>query len=134
MKKLLVYILLFQLVAFMSCKKEIMSYEGREGVYFAVQHGLKSLSINFWPYQPYSPVDFVSIGKDVVDFPIKIMITGPVKDYDRTFRVEVNPDSTTAIAGQHYEPVQGEFKIPAGKITTNIILGYGGSMKVEKSK
>lgn len=131
MKKLIVYTLLFLLSAFMGCKKEMMSYEGKEGVYFAVQHGLKSLSINSWPYQPYSNVEFVSIGKSTVDYPIKVMITGPTKDYDRTFRVEVNPDSTTAIAGQHYEPLQAEWKIPAGSTTTDITIRLKRTVDLE---
>jgi hypothetical protein len=122
MKRLTVYILLFQLMFMMGCKKEMMSYQGVEGVYFAVQSGTKAYSIALWPYQPFSSVEFVSIGKDVVDFPVKVMITGPVKDYERSFRVEVNPDSTTAIVGKHYDPIQTEIKIPAGGITANVIV------------
>lgn len=122
MKKLLLYILVFQVLAVVGCKKADMSYKGKEGVYFSVQYGDKFLSINYWPYMPYSKVEFVSIAKDVVDFPIKVMITGPVKDYDRTFRVEVNPDSTTAIAGQHYVGFQEEWNIPAGAVSTNVIV------------
>lgn len=122
MKKTLTYILLFQLLAVVGCKKENMSYKGKEGVYFAVQFGTKSLSINYWPYMPYSLVEFVSLGTDVVDFPVKVMITGPVKNYDRTFRVEVNPDSTTAVLGEHYEAIQEEWKIPAGTVSANVTV------------
>jgi len=131
MKKITVYILLFQLILQLGCKKDMMTYQGREGVYFAVQYGNKSLSIDYWPYQPYSSVEFVSIGKDVVDFPVKVMITGAVKDYDRTFRVEVNPDSTTAVAGKHYEPIKTEFKIPAGGITANIVVRLNRTADLE---
>lgn len=121
MKNLLVYILVLPiLLIFSGCQKEIMGYNGKEGVYFAVQHGTKSLSIASWPFQPFSDVAFVSIGKSEVDFPVKVMITGPVKDYDRTFRLEVNPDSTTAIAGVHYAPLQQEWKVPAGKVTVDV--------------
>ncbi len=122
MKKLIIYIFFFQLIILMGCKKEMMSYQGKEGVYFAVQFGNKSLSINYWPYQPYSNVEFVSIGKNEVDYPLKVMITGPVKNYDRTFRVEVNPDSTTAIPGQHYDAITPEVKIPAGGTTANVTV------------
>lgn len=122
MKKLVSYIFLFLLITVMGCKKEMMSYQGKEGVYFAVQFGNKSLSINYWPYQPCSNVEFVSIGKDVVDYPVKVMITGPVKNYDRTFKVEVNPDSTTAILGQHYDPISPEVKIAAGTTTANVLV------------
>ena len=96
-----------------------MEYEGREGVYFAVQHGTPGRAESSWPFQPYSNVDLVNLGDDN-SFPVKVMITGPVKDYDRTFRVEVNPDSTTAVLGQHYEALQDQWTIPAGAISTTV--------------
>jgi hypothetical protein len=123
MKKIIVYILLFQLgLIFSGCKKEIPGYTGKEGVYFAVQNGLAIYSATSWPYQPSSNVEFVRIGKAQVDFSLKVTITGPVKDYDRTFRVEVNPDSTTAVLGQHYETIKNDWIIPAGAISTNIVV------------
>ncbi|MNK02873.1 hypothetical protein D3C87_207030 [compost metagenome] len=108
------------LVFLCSCEKEIMKYEGREGVYFAVQHGSEAFSESNWPYQPYSPVQFIRINQDAVNFRVKVMITGPVKDYDRTFRVEVNPDSTTAVLGVHYEALKEQWTIPAHAVFTNI--------------
>ncbi|TKC06187.1 DUF4843 domain-containing protein [Pedobacter frigoris] len=122
MKRLLIYLVFAQALIFLSgCEKEIMSYKGREGVYFAVRNGLQSLP-NLWPYQPYSNVDFARLAKDEVEFPVKVMITGPVKDYDRNFKVEVNPDSTTAIARQHYTAIKELWTIPAGATSTNIIV------------
>lgn len=121
MKKLSIVIFLAVLIStFISCKKEIMGYKGKEGVYFAVRHGNPLLSS--WPYQPFSNVEFVRINKEEVDFQVKVMITGPVKDYDRTFKLEVNPDSTTAVAGQHYEPFQENWTIPAGQVSTNVTV------------
>src|SRR5690606_32306486 len=117
---ILMYILLFQTAAFLSCEKELMDYEGREGVYFAVQHGDSNRSPESWPYQPYSNVDFVRIGLDEVEIPIKIGITGPVKEYDRVFYIDVNPDSTTAILNQHYEAIARDWVIPAGAISTTV--------------
>lgn len=123
MKKILVYTFLFQFIMiFMSCEKGIMSYEGKEGVYFGVRHGSATDAENRWPYQPYSNVDFIKIKKDVVDFPVKIDITGPVKNYDRSFRVEVNPDSTTAILGKHYEALQELWTVRAGTSTATITV------------
>jgi hypothetical protein len=122
MKKIIIYILLFQLaLVFSGCKKEIQGYTGREGVYFAVQSGSPFLT-NSWPYQPNSNVEFVRIGKTQVDFSVKVTITGPVKDYDRTFRVEVNLDSTTAVLNQHYEAIKNEWIIPAGTISANVTV------------
>jgi hypothetical protein len=58
----------------------------------------------------------------MAEIPLKISITGPVKDYDRIFHIEVNPDSTTAVLNQHYEAIQRDWTIPAGAISTNITI------------
>ena len=122
MKRILTYLVCLHLLLFFTgCEKEIMGYKGREGVYFAARNGSKFLP-NLWPYLPFSDVDFATLAEEEVDFPVKVMITGPVKDYDRTFRVEVNPDSTTALAGEHYAPVKELWTIPAGAISTDVMV------------
>lgn len=105
------------LLPMVACEKQLMDYQGLEGVYFAVQHGASYGNELNWPYQPYTNVEFVSIPDDEVTLQIKVMITGPVKDYDRSFRVEINPDSTTAEQGIHYDALQGELLIPANTVT-----------------
>ncbi len=123
MKRILTYLVFLQsLIFFAGCEKDIMGYEGREGVYFAVQSGPVFFDEKSWPYQPYSNVEFSRLAQDEVDFPVKVMITGPVKDYDRTFRVEVNPDSTTAAAGEHFTAIKEQWTIPAGAISTNVVV------------
>ncbi|WP_285010788.1 DUF4843 domain-containing protein [Pedobacter faecalis] len=132
MRRILIYMVLLQLaMVFASCEKEILPYKGKEGVYFAVQHGAQHLP-NSWPFQPYSDVDFVRIGKNTVDFTIKVMITGPVKDYERTFKMEVNPDSTTAIAGKHYEAVKSDWTIPAGSVSANVTVRLNRTPDLEE--
>lgn len=123
MKKIIFYLILFPIAALMSsCKKEIMEYKGTEGVYFAVRWGNTFGSEKNFPYQPYSSVDFVRIAKDFVEYPLNIAITGPVKDYDRTFVLEVNPDSTNAVLGQHYDAPKREWTIPAGAVSTTVTI------------
>lgn len=100
---------------FAACKKDMMKYEGLEGVYFAVQHGASWGTEKTWPYQPYTNVEFVKLSGDRVTINIKVMATGPVKDYDRTFNVEFNPDSTTGELGVHYEPLPEGMIIPANQ-------------------
>ncbi len=104
-----------------SCKKEMMQYEGMEGVYFAVQSGPSWASPASWAYRPYTNIEFVKYPGNITEqvANLKVMITGPVKNYDRSFRVEINPDSTTAQEGVHYLPFPGTFIIPA-----NSIFGY----------
>ncbi|RZL13528.1 MAG: DUF4843 domain-containing protein, partial [Pedobacter sp.] len=118
MKKLSIYIMfLFSVTVLTSCEKEIMGYKGKEGVYFSVRVGTQELLKGRWPFVPYSNVDFVKFSDDVVEFPINVAITGPVKDYSRTFNLELNPDSTNAVLGKHYEPLQREWTVPAGAST-----------------
>jgi len=121
MKRTTFYILFFQLfVLFTACKKEIMSYEGKEGVYFAMRHGTNEYLPNLWPYQPFTDIDFVRMSTDEIDFPVQVMITGPSKSYDRIYRVEVNPDSTNAILGQHYEALKDQYILPAGAVSAQV--------------
>ena len=109
-------IALLLIVSLQGCKKEMMDYEGLEGVYFAVQHGTAFGNELVWPYQPDTDVEFAKISGDETTVSIKVMITGPVKDYDRHFRVEINPDSTTAVEGVHFEPIAGTVVIPADSV------------------
>jgi hypothetical protein len=122
MKRTIYYLLLLALVLpSASCKKEMMGYEGMEGVYFAVTSGPYYAAPSSWPYRPYTNIEFVKYAGSVKELStnIRVMITGPVKDYDRPFRVELNPDSTTAQVGVHFLPIGETFVIPA-----NSIYGY----------
>jgi len=121
--KRIIYCLMLLATVFQSasCKKEMMGYEGMEGVYFAVTSGPYYASPSSWPYRPYTNIEFVKYPNNVKELAasIKVMITGPVKDYDRPFRVEINPDSTTAQEGVHFLPIGETFVIPA-----NSTFGY----------
>ncbi|HEX6428297.1 MAG TPA: DUF4843 domain-containing protein [Niastella sp.] len=121
-----------------SCKKEMMGYEGMEGVYFAVRSGPYYAAPSTWPHRPYTNVEFVKYLDNVQELSvnIKVMITGPVKDYDRPFRVEVNPDSTNAQAGVHYLPLTETVIIPANAIEGYIpvTLKRTADMKLENKK
>lgn len=119
MLRTIYYLLLLALVLpSASCKKEMMQYEGMEGVYFAVQSGPSYAAPSSWPYRPYTNIEFVKYPNNIQELAasIKVMITGPVKNYDRPFRVVVNTDSTTAQAGVHYLPFPETFIIPANSI------------------
>lgn len=123
MKRILLYIAFIQSITlFTGCEKELIPYKGTEGVYFAVQHGDGTRAETSWPYQPYSNIDFVRIGQDVAEVQLKVSITGPVKDYDRIFHIEVDPDSTTAVLNQHFEAFQRDWIIPAGAISADIAI------------
>ncbi|MBO9634792.1 MAG: DUF4843 domain-containing protein [Chitinophagaceae bacterium] len=120
MKKMIFWSAMLAIIfPFISCKKEMMGYEGMEGVYFGVRSGPSYAAPVSWPYRPYTDVEFVKQPQEIQEMEIRIAvnITGPMKDYDRPFKVIVNPDSTTAEAGVHYLPFGDSFIIPANSIT-----------------
>ncbi len=100
-----------------SCTKEIMSYQGPESVYFAVQNGDSWGSLSSWPYVPFTNVEFVKTTADEVTVNIKIRATGESKTYDRTVDVHVVADSSNAVEGVHYTLPQSVV-LEAGKTET----------------
>lgn len=119
-KYILIIFSLFLFLIIQGCEKEIMSYQGKPGVYFAVQHGDRGGNENTWPYQPKTNVEFFKIQDDRVTVYFKVMATGSVADHDRSFTVRINADSTNGTEGVHYEPLSGDFVIPAGKAYANV--------------
>lgn len=132
MKKIL-YTLTVLLLLCVACERDLMSYEGEESIYFAVQYGNSWGSENDWPYMPYSYAEFGWILEDTMVMKIKVMITGPQKDYPRPFKVVVNVDSTTAREGIDYEPLEEEYVIEANSTYTYIpvLLNRQPEMKTD---
>lgn len=123
------------LLGLSSCEKnEVIPYQGNIGVYFAVQHGNEYLSESFWPYQPSSTVSFVKYDTSEIVYPLKVMITGPVEDFDRHFNVSVNPDSTTAKPGVHYREITPEVLLPAGSTTAYVEVHLLRAPDLEKTE
>lgn len=119
MKILKLFILVLAL-PFLGCEKDIMDYEGGEGVYFSVQHPINYGGVSSWPYQPYTNVEFVKLAKNEYDLKVNVMITGSSKDYDRVFKVEINPDSTTAELNVHYNALPAQLIVPAHAVSTSV--------------
>lgn len=123
MKKNILNIFISAIIAvtlFTSCEKELMSYEGSEGVYFAVQWGTSYGNEKTWPYMPFSNLEFVKVIGNETTVQLKVMVTGPLKSYDRKFSVAINPDSTTAQKGLHFNDIPSEFTIKANEWFTYV--------------
>jgi hypothetical protein len=105
-----------------SCEKEMKTYEGLEGVYFAQQWG--SPNYSEWPYRPFTNVELVKVAGTATEYTanIKVMFTGRVIDRDRYFKVEINPDSTTAVENVHYAPLPEEILVPANATVAYVPL------------
>lgn len=122
MKRIKYMLGMLAIILLASCEKEMKTYEGLEGVYFAQQWG--SPNYSEWPYRPYTNVELVKLAGTSTEYTakIKVMFTGTVKDHDRYFKVEVNPDSTTAVENVHYAPLPEEVLVPANATVAYIPL------------
>ena len=66
---------------------------------------------------------------------MRVMSTGRVKDYDRTFQMVVDKDSTTAVVNQNYEPFEEMQVIKAGQTYADVVIHLKRNeniMEVEK--
>lgn len=122
MKKILKYLFIVGICLFSaSCEeKDTMDYEGVNGLYFDVQYGADWGNENVWAHQFYSYVGFGEIEGLQYDLPIRIKVVGKVVDYDRPFRVEIVPDSTTALKDVEFEFSEDQV-IKAGEMQTDLI-------------
>lgn len=98
-----------------ACEKEIPTYRGEEGIYFAVQFGAVGVDERAWPYQPITPIEFINKVGNIDTLLLKVMTTGEIKSFDRNFEVKVVADSSTAIEGVHYETLPPFYTIKAGE-------------------
>ena len=109
-------------IGMISCEKDLMDYEGEEGVYFYVQWGAAWGDTTVWANQSYTPVEFVNVAGNTHEVKVRIMATGRVKDYDRTFRLTVDKDTTTAVEGLNYETFPEEQVLKAGTTYTDVTI------------
>lgn len=118
---------------FASCeKKEIMDYEGADGIYFDVQYGAAHGNETLWARQNYTYVSFGTLEDTVVDLRLKVGIVGSIRDYDRPFRVEIVQDSTNAIPGEDYVGFTEEQVIRAGENKTYVTLSVKKTARLAK--
>lgn len=118
MKNIKYILSLLMLLPFISsCEKDIMDYEGVDGLYFDAQWDTNpniNTDTTKWIRQHYTLVNFAKEGGMELEAGAKIAISGSVKDYDRPISFKVVADSTTAIADEEYELLEEPY-IPAGK-------------------
>lgn len=106
-----------------SCEKEMIYYEGDDSLYFDVRSEIGA-------HEFYTAVPFGATQDNSIDIVCNIMTTGYPKDYDREFKVIVNSDSTTAIVGREYDPIEENYVIKAGETGTSIKLTLYRSQEI----
>lgn len=123
MKKLIYILTCLALWLGMSgCEKELKDYDGAEGVYFYVQWGAEWGDTTKWANQSYTPVEFVNLVGDTTMVKIRVMTTGRTKAHDRTFRMVVDQDSTTAVMGEEYLGFDENQVVKAGTFYTDVFI------------
>ncbi|MDF2192828.1 DUF4843 domain-containing protein [Paraflavitalea sp. CAU 1676] len=119
MKKLLFISILAGVLA--GCEKDIKTFDGKPDVYFQ------------YASQPRQSFNTILVDSTIVSFAyasaaykdsvlvVPIKVSGLVMDYDRPYLIKAN-DSSTAKAGVHYEIINSDFTIGAGKISDTVYL------------
>lgn len=100
---------------FAGCQKEMMKYEGEEGVYFAVQYGGDWGDTTKWSYFPLTKIEFIKAKTNDTIHKIRVSVTGGIKDYGRKFKMIVETDSTTAVEGDNFDKLPEYYTIEAGR-------------------
>lgn len=121
-------------VSLVSCEKELMGYQGEEGVYFAVRRGQNAIYMQQWPYHPTTSINLFSLTKNDTIVGITVALAGPQKDYERSFHVEINPDSTSALVDQHFQIVNPTPIIPAHSSSTEVLVKLFKSVDLRKAR
>ncbi len=125
-------ILLFAgLIGLSGCEKELMDYEGKDGLYFDVRYYASHIDTKLWPHQHYSTVEFGNLMEDEVSMSLKVMAAGTMKDYDRAFQVVVNADSTTAVVDRDFSELTENCVIKAGENSTNVTFKVHRSLEMD---
>lgn len=132
MKRIKYILPLFMLLPFLgSCeKKELMDYEGVDGLYFDAQYGASWGDTTVWAHQIYTLVGFGNIEDSELIGSVKIAVAGSVKNYDRPFVLELVQDSTTIESGE-YELLQDKYYIPANQNHTYLKIKFKKSDRMK---
>ncbi len=108
------------IVFFASCKKNIDSmYEGKARIqfkYYTLDYN-KNMILNNKTTFSFGISDDAVI-KDTARIVVEFL--GSASDVDRTYKVKVASDSTTAIEGVHYEPISKTQTFKAGRFSDTL--------------
>lgn len=119
--KIVIMIIFATTLFTVGCEKyQVMKYRGGESVYFSVRSPLPwQPDSNKWPYISNQKVEFIKFPENEYKVVVSIAVTGGQKNYDRKVEVIINKDSTNAIEGVNYDPIESEYTIKAGDMLVN---------------
>lgn len=108
---------------FLSCEKELMTYEGKDCLYFDIRNEVAWLDPATWSHEHYSVVSFGSTLEDEISLNLKVQASGMPSSVDREFKVVVVKDSTEVQDGD-YDGLASSYVIKAGETNTIINLRF----------
>ena len=133
MKKIFYILPAFLLLPFLgSCDKELMDYEGQDGLFFDAQYGAEWGDTTVWAHQLYTLINFGSADGNELVGAVKVAVAGSIKDYPRPFKLKLVTDSTTVIE-EEYEFLQQEYVIPAGLNHTYLRIKFKKSDRMAEN-
>ncbi len=127
--KLISFIALFMAVL-TSCERELMTYEGKDSLYFDIRNEVAWLDPDTWSHEYFSTVSFGSTMDDEISKSFTVQASGMPSSVDREFRVVVVNDSTELQEGD-FTGLAESYCIKAGETSTTIELTFhrGAHMK-----
>lgn len=127
--KLISSIALFSAVL-TSCERELMTYEGKDSLYFDIRNEVAWLDPDTWSHEYFSTVSFGSTSSDEIQKSFKIQAAGMPSSVDRDFQVVVVNDSTELQEGD-FTGLAESYCIKAGETSTTVDLTFhrGAHMK-----
>lgn len=111
------------LLALTSCEKELMTYEGKDCIYFDIRRGAEWIDPDLWAHEYYSTVSFGSTMDNDIPLSLKVQASGMPADFDREFSLTIVADSTELQAGD-YDGLNTSYVIKAGETSTNVDLTF----------
>lgn len=123
--------LIVTLIMLTGCEKELMDYEGADCLYFDVRSAFSSIEESLWPHEFFSTAAFGSTMDNDIVLECTVKASGYPKDYDRTFQVTANPDSTTAVVGRDYDGFENSYTIKAGEASATVKITVHRSPEME---
>ena len=120
--KLISSIALFSAVL-TSCERELMTYEGKDSLYFDIRNEVAWLDPDTWSHEYFSTVSFGSTMDDEIKKSFKIQAAGMPSSVDRKFSVIVVKDSTELQEGD-FTGLAESYCIKAGETSTTVDLTF----------
>ena len=113
-----------------SCERELMTYEGKDSLYFDIRNEVAWLDPDTWSHEYYSKISFGSVSSDEISRSFTVQASGMPSSIDREFRVIVVEDSTELLEGD-FTGLAESYCIKAGETSTTIDLTFhrGAHMK-----